>query len=405
MSSDLFLHNWVDRVVLRTAWLVDLTQSTEDGLAEQRLALLTDKPKRQIEVSWLAWDRTLAVRMLMFLLKSSDQEQKIPVYQDQAITTATSSGTTIFCPTAYRRFTVGGQVVIYERDGEGRASNPQFRTVTAVGASSLTISEALTGSYPALSEVCPVMVCRKVLDARLTCHTDGVAEIKATFDEVLGEGSIDPSNAEEADQVLVLRPDWAEAVEIGFVRPGEVVPTGRDEAVEVRGDRPLKTFNFTVTEFTREDFWDMLQTFDGCRGRLVPLWLVNPLVAFVPLDLSANHVDVEIPDGATLADFQDYVSHVSLRDLDGVVEIKTVTGITEEAGPVWRVAFTENTALTMDDLDEVTTAHYVRFAEDELTEEWITDEAWQATLSFVEVPPGEDTAYGTDGTFADCGVS
>lgn len=399
MAYDLFLHNWVEGATVRTGWSTDITYSTET-LDEQRLALLTHRPARQIEVRWLAWDRHMALRLLTMLQQASDQEQRIPLYPDQAITTSSSSGTTINCPTDYRRFGVGSLVVIHQRGQDGMATNIQFGTVSVIGAGSLTLESALSGSYPTGSYVYPVMRCHKLLDARMTAHTDGVATVQAEFDEVLAEDALPASTDEVEDQVLNFGPNWGETVEIGMVRVGRQEVLGRSQEVDPQGTRPSMTFSFTLTEFSKEDFWDILSLFDGCRGRLLPLWLVNPMVLFSPVAVAANSVDVEVPTGGTLADVEDYVRYVALND-----EIKTVTGITLQAGPVWRIAFTEATALTLGDLDTVTLAHLVRFSEDELEEEWFTDEVFQVRLSFQECPSGEATSFGTSAVFADCGVT
>lgn len=399
MADDLLLHNWVDRARVRTSWSTDVTTSPATG-AEQRLGLLGEKPKRSIDVTWTAWDRVLGLRLLTMIQRATDQAPKIPLYPDQAFTTASSSGTTINCPTGTRRFTVGSQVVIHERDSEGRASNPQFRTVDSKTSSTIVVTSALTGSYPAGSVVYPVLLCHKVLDLSGTAFTDGTFEVKATFEEDLGPLSLDPTNAQEADQVFVLDPDWAEAVEIGVVRSGVKTASGRGEQVSTQGVAPSLTFSFTVTEFTRDQVYSILEVFDGCRGALVPLWLVSPLVVFEPVAIAANHVDVEVPAGATLGDVDDYVRYLGIRLEDGSVEIVTVTGITLQAGPVWRIAFSEATAATLDEILSVTTAHHVRFQEDELEEEWVTDEAAQVTLSFVEVQ--DEATYGGAATFTDC---
>lgn len=398
MAYDLLLHNWVERPVVRTSWLTDVGQSTET-LAEQRLGLLANKPKRSIEVNWTAWDRILGLRLLVMIQQATDQGPRVPFYPDQAVTTASSSGTTINCPTTYRRFSVGSMVVIHERDSEGRASNPQFGVVASKTSTTITLQSALTGSYPTGSVVYPVLQCHKILDVSGQAHTDGTFTVKATFEEELGPLSLDPTAAESSDEILVLNPDWTETVEIGVVRPGTKQPLGRSSEVQAQGLAPMLSFRFTVTEFGREDVFSVLQLFDSCRGRLVPLWLVSPLVVFEAVAVGANHVDVEIPPGATPADVDTYLNYLGLRLEDGTVEILTVSSVAL-VGSVWRITVVEAVAATLDEILSCSSAHQVRFADDELEESWATDEACQLVLSFVEVQ--NEDQFGHDLVFEDC---
>ena len=105
------------------------------------------KPYRVLTLTWAPLTREDTQKVLHAIGRIANEEVLVPLYPDQAVTTASSSGTTIHCPTDYRRFEAGHKVVIGVKQGAGFSSH-EVVTITSVNAGSLTVS-ALTGTYAA----------------------------------------------------------------------------------------------------------------------------------------------------------------------------------------------------------------------------------------------------------------
>jgi hypothetical protein len=350
-------------------------------------------------VFWQGLTRHQAQRLLFVLFRMGHQQRKIPLYSDVSFTTAPSSGTTINCPTADRRFVVGQEVLISADDGTGG----QFRTISAVGVSTITVSLALIGSYPAKSTVYPVLQAEVLLDGVLAAETDGTCSIEATFGELL-EGSIPGSKTYETltgDQaahpngedyfVLAAPVEWGEDLTIAMERSGNQVTLGRDQATHIRGPRPRLRFEFEVTQTSREEHTDLLEFFDAHRGRLIPFFFVNPLTVWQAEAIGTSTVDVE--PGEDVDDPLSFVEFVVIMTTAGATHVREVMNVQEIAGPLWRLTLgAAIPALTIEQVERVSTAHFVRFASDSLEEEWETDQVCVSKLSLVEVLGEQEVA-------------
>jgi hypothetical protein len=402
--SDLFLHNWVDSVEVATSWETDITTSVNANgvVVEQRRAILTERPRRTIKVKWLCWDRYALQLLIQHLYLSCKQEQEIPLYQDVSHTTATSSGVTINCPTANRRFYVGHRVAIHAKGIHG-AENVQFRTIGAVAASTITVTIALTGSFVTGAKVYPVITAHQLLVGSGNPRTDSVFEVDATFEEVLGPNSIQPAEADgttpsefdgypDVDGDNATYPaffpeaDWNPDLEQGYVRVGTRQALGRASQVDAQGDFPAVTVKYTFTFLSRDEFWPILKFFDSRRGRLNLFWVMVPLVFFEFVSNAADSVTLR-PVAGLVDEMPNNLSYLMLRLVDGTV-VPVAAGTTvDNLDGTW-------TVFTNSDLSGVASANVVactqgilaRFAEDSLEETWVTDGVGTVVISVQELP-------------------
>lgn len=378
---DCFAHDWIQAPSMSTEWQTDIVASPET-LAEDRRGLVS-KPRRTISLRWLGSSQGEAGRILFALMRAHDEEFEVPLYQDIAVTTAASSGTTIYCPTENRRFAPGSRVVIVAIGTDGRPMNPQWRTIDTIGPTDLALTAALAGSYAAGSLVFPAAQARLLLDAEMTLLTDGKVRVDATFEERLKDAipaftTYDDLETDYAFNkvdvgagveyyLLDLGVNWKVEPSLRVARSGARHRVGQDDVVIVRGPRPLLRFVFTHTVVSRLGFARALAFFDAHRGALIPFLVVNPLTLWTIHAVATTYVEVAV-NGA-LADVQDFVDFVAV-EAGGEVYVRPVTG-TALVGGYWRMTLGVNLpALSVGDVTRVTSAHLCRFESDALEEVW-----------------------------------
>jgi hypothetical protein len=412
--SDLFLHDWGARPTVSTEWSTDVVAAA-DTLVEERQGLV-GRPRRTVSVRWVAVRRAEANRLLWLLMRTcgpaNDTPIEVPLYPDVVVTTTSSSGTTINCPTENRRFHVGGRVVIHELVA-GRASNPQWRTITAVDPTSITVSVALTGTYAAGALVYPTLKVRTILDAQLTARTDQVADVSVSLSEILGSAlpafcayadlaDYGFTTAPDADEnelfVLDLGPDWATAPGIRAVRSGRVDQLGRDESVLARGPRAQLEITYSLVSADRDAHARMLAFFDAHRGRLASFFALNPLTVWAIEGIGTTYVDVTIDGDA--ADPLDLASYVAVRMRDGTLYVRPIETVAETGGNLRITLAVELPTLSANDVALVTLAHQVRFANDFLEEEWQTNGVATTRVVVTEIQPDRVVSV-DDGTWSE----
>lgn len=388
--SDAFLHNWADQVFVTTSYQTVVT-SAQDSLAEERVGLV-ERPTRSIRFRWCGVSRGEGQRMLLALALAGSAGLSLPLYCDQAITTASSSGTTINCPTADRRFEVGKQVVIFAIGDDGRPTNVQTPTVSVIGGSSITTSGALTGTYATGAFVFPLVVTQPVLQPSAVYESDEVMTVDLEVMEVpesslAGQAAVgdDPTGFTLEDQwpIFHVEPDWTNGVEIGLQIAATTYAQGRSVVVETQGPRPRVTVAMELVLFDRAAVFDVIRFFDSRGGRCAPFWLVSPNALWTPTNLTTGFVDVEEHGVAT--DAEDFWTHVGVVMEDGTVYVRAISSIAD-SGSTWRVTFAVSLpSLNLADVVRITPAFFGRLADDSLREAWLTDEVCTLPFKFVEV--------------------
>lgn len=391
--SDFFLHNWADAVVIESAWRTSVSTSDE-AQAEER-AGLADRPFRTLSFRWTTKTRDEAQRILIALGLASTSGMSVPLYRDGAVTTAASSGATINCPTADRRFVVGKTLVIMALVG-GRPSLPIVRTITAIGASTITVSATLGATYAAGSAVFPLVVTQPVLVPEVRWLTNDVAEITLTVIEpiqsalpALDTPGDDPAGFDLYDDrpIFSLEPEWSGGVSVALAREADAFDLGRGQVIAPRGSSPRFRFSSSLLFGNRADAFDFLAFFDSRGGRLAPFWFAAPMALWTPVELDTGFVDVTTAALASEAD--DFFTHVALVMHDGTVYVRPISAIAQNSGE-WRISVSDSfPALDLADVRRVTPAWLVRFETDFVREEWVTSSACQVPFAAISLTAEE----------------
>lgn len=410
MAWDYLPANWVTGLEMLTTW------TTQVDVAEARQAEtrrnLVDSPRRTLRARWSGLNRAAATRMVLELQRAAAGARRIPLYQDVAVTTATSSSTTINCPTATRRFYVGGLVCIVLADGTG----VEFATIDSFTSSAITLTGALTGSFPAGSLAFPAITTEVATEARLSVLTDHLAEVDVTFVEadttMQAAGSWSALASYGFTQVssfaylLDVEPEWAGGVNMRLRRPGGANIYGRAQRVTTTGPRALWSIDLQFTFENRAQFFAFLQFFDAHRGRSLPFWVECPLSLWEPVAVTTTYLEV-----AQVGDASDYPAFVEsdgsgspnllIVKTDGSRVIVPITDTTEPGGGVFRLA-ASLPSMTLSEIARASLAFFVRFESDTMTETWQTSEVAEVVTSVVELLrwESESSAAGNDGFFS-----
>ena len=407
---DYFPHNWITGLIMTTYWSTQINTS-QDRLAETRRILL-GAPRRRLEVHWSGMDQATGANLMFELMRSGFESRRIPIYQDVAVTTASSSGTTINCPTTYRRFYDDQLVLITDPEG----TTFEFATISSFTASAITTSGALSNSYAAGSVVFPVMTSEIALEAGFLGVTDHVGELLAGFIE--DEPSL-PASADYSDlaglgfqqinsfaYLLDIEPNWRSSVQMAMRRVGGTVAFPRRTMPNPRGPRGLLGMRLNFGFSTRAEFFSFLQFFDAHRGRAHPFWVACPLTLWEPSAVSTAYLDVtQVGD---LTDYTNFVQSISggspflyIKKVDGTKVLAQITGTTAPGGGVFRLAATLP-SMNLADISRVSLAFLVRFDSDALEESWFTNEVVEVSVPVVELLRWEDetATAGNDGFFS-----
>lgn len=390
-----FLHNWASEVAVETAWQT-LVDQAEESLAEERSGLVS-RPARTLRIRWTGLSRVEGHRIFLALAAAGLAGLDLPLYCDQAPTTAASSATTINCPTTDRRFAVGKRVVIHSLERGRAADDAETPTIQSIAAGALTLAAPLVGTFPAGSLVYPLVETLPVVEPQVTFLSNDAMEIELACVEPI-EGSIpalvaagsDPAGFSLLDQwpIFDVEPNWATGIRFGLVTQSSAYSQGRSSLVEVRGPRPRAAIDFELLASSRAAAFKVLRFFDSRGGRLCPFWLVNPAATWTPTDIAAGYVDVE--EAGSAAETEAQLTHVGIVLVDGTVHVREITSVIDN-GDTWRIAL--NPVLPTIDLEDVrraAPAFFVRFASDTLNESWATDRVCRIGIRTVEVL-GEDS--------------
>lgn len=392
---DFFLHNWAAVSILESSYQTDVCESA-DTLAEERVGLC-DRPYRSISLRWNALDQDEATRLLMLMLRLGTARYTIPLYPDQSIVTAASSGTTINCDTTNRRFFRGGKILICEADQTGNCVNAQYGVIQYVSDTTLTLTSGLTGSYPAgVSIVFPLLDTEITLSASMKELTDSACDFSMTVEEVNGFSALPPTftgdivpNATvyQGYPVFDFETNWINDVEIAFNRAGQKYGRGRGQIVALRGSRPQFEFSFDLLFGDRADTFEFLNFFDSRRGRLRPFWLASPNALWgAPVAVTTGYVDVTAH--GNLADLEAFVFAVAVVLEDGTVYVSNISSVTDNSGVngTWRLNLSDAIpSVTLALVKRVTSAHLVRFSKDAIQENWQTDSVCQIKVGMTEI--------------------
>lgn len=390
-----FIRNdWSEPVAVTTSWATDLTRA-KSNLAEDAKSLRT-RPTLSVSARTLGTDLSESFEQVLARSRATQSLAPMPLYSDRSeITAPVGGGRVIPCDTFYRRFYPGQRVALTSGEFDrvsigGNFGHVEYGIVSEVTSRGLVLEDTTLGPWRAQDWVYPMLDCLPVLESSGSLLTDYYAEADIEFVEEGGQSAMPPTWRGYPEHLysfheglpVVYFNEWNEEPRLSVVRPGRIAPSGKGQIADADGDRPLLQWEFSVLSTTRREAWELLQLFDGCRGRGRQFWLVNPLTIFEVVGQSSTFVTISQVDYRQVLE-EGWITHIAIQLSDGRNLVRPIESVTE-IGSSWRINFSEPYTPGGATPIRVTSAHRVRFSEDSLTQNWITDEVVETPVSMTE---------------------
>lgn len=429
MALDYFPHNWLSDVEMTTYYMTDVAKS--GYTTEESRSSLWPWPRRRITLRWTGITRSEATRISMALIRITQENYSIPIYQDQAeVSSLGATGTRINLRTGeglYRRFgrkfTLTGfstrysKLLIVARAPNGRWQNPQVLEIDTVTADYIDVRVAMTGSYAEGAFVYPLMDVEIELRPEFDHYNYDKGELKHTFVERLDTGipgSVheappsetmdDPTQlngglvfASGSTPTLLMRHNYLVDFKTRFARVGAVYEQGRDDRrTVVQGTRARYEFEYTghFLQNERDKWFSLLKLFDSRRGRCSPLYAVSAATYMEIVSIPGAGQAIMVDPGCDIDDFFAALPAGTSSALVAVLRdgtIKAMSGIIsylDNGDGTW----TFNTSptnffsgLTVDNVERFAHSILGRFKEDSLTERWKNNEVVEVKFAVTEV--------------------
>lgn len=381
--------NWAGTVSIENGFQVDVTASRETGAEERRG--LTDRQARQVNVVLTGMTLEESHELWMNLARMTGQRTVLPLYPDQGILTASSTGRFINVDTTKKRLFVGARVVVFDTDYAGHPNQIEYRTIVALSSTQIDLGtnapDQLQNSYAAGSFVFPLLDIEVSLESsKGVHHTAGYYGVSFEATEVVGASALEalvdglPSGFPTylGYPILTIRPNWDATLNSSARAVGDGYQLGTGFVAEPTGERPIFEHDLQLTLMNRTESWAGLTFIESRAGRLRPWWLLNPATLLRATATTTTYVDVEAY--GNIEDAQDFLQYVVIEKHIGDPIIRGVDTIAVQGGG-WRITFdTTITAPSLGEIRRTTSAHLVRNSSDAHTEVWTTNTVVQVAL-------------------------
>lgn len=248
--------------------------------------------------------------------------------------------------------------------------------------------------------VVPVMDCLPLLEVPSSYTTAKVIEAQISGEEYPGinvmpssqpAGTTPPGYSTFTGQsgtarlVFPVDHNWAEALKVSYVRPGN---SGAGSLTRMSGFRPRWSMEVTSLTVTRQEWYSILQAFDSTQGGARPMWVVSPTVIYEKAQ-RASSSRLVVPIGGNLQDFLNTTTATAFQ-YDGdwyVNEISAGTPVVGGAGRVtaWNLDMHETVFQIPGTL--FTPCLHRAFAgrfSGALEEKWVTRDICEVSFTLVE---------------------
>jgi hypothetical protein len=394
-GHEIFLHNWVTALRLRSSYSTDISQSATNG-SEARRALLA-KPTRTMDLVWELEEQSRMDRLLVMLRKLTNERIAIPLYCDQKELDRDylSTEDTLFFDTTQGRWFLGQRIAIVATDYRGSYLSHSLFLITDKQSDRLVLDNILGANLRASTTIIlPMIDCEVVLRASMKKQKDCHGRVEMSVREVFGPSQLPPLHSDipvdaqtfNGIPIFTVEPDWIEGVEVGRDRQGREYQVGRTMRVSIQAARSRQTHSFSLTG-NRDDMWPIVEFFDTRMGRLRTFWLTDQEFIW---DIAAFDVSGAFVSVFELGDFADFQAEfeggwIGIVMKDGTVYVREAVTI-QQILTVFRITVDPVLpgSLDINDVDHIARARVTRFESDELTEEWSHLCYMRTQLDFLE---------------------
>lgn len=371
-----FRPNWDSSVLVQTTYRTVISAAAE-GASEERAALAA-RPTRSVSYDALLHGELALSRVREAADARARSFGWVPLAADETylISSVSPSDTLLLCDFAFRRFQVGGRVLIASADGTASAEG----TIQALAPSGIALAAPVGASFARNALLYPGIYCRPSLDAAEEAITDLLSRYSVEGEEIEGPRALAPSAAASTSApVLPMGHSWRENVRITRSPYGRSAQSGNSEVFSIASDHSPAEISLDVLA-QREAWWAYLQFFDSIRGRAHPFWVADPVTRWKISQTGPNTLLISrgaAPSGLASV----IVYNPALRQVQRV----SVIGV---AGPVVTIGGTIDPALQAHAATRIVPAILCRAVSDTLEEEWVTSNLVNLRFSAKEVRNG-----------------
>lgn len=389
--ASLFTATWAGQMSVVTNYRTAIQQAV--STAEQRFGR-SHAPLREISCTVEGFTPEESGLLMAASHRFAKAKSLVPLYADQVETTANAAiSATVLSISggSHTRISTGGRVVVL-----GKGMNPDqqhISIVNSVGPSSITLATGLPSAFAAGARILPLMETQVRLTSSGSALTDSTSSLDIQATEVAGKSQLNilendgdiPSGFSSYQSLPIFDGpvDWASPITWGVSRAGQISAAGISNEVTVYGTRAAIEFGFDLVHTTRESAFRTIRFFESRAGQLHPFFFVSPVTQFRFVSRSSTQVRVRV----TAKDFlNDWTTrpYMALVAKDGTQQVRQIQSVTFDSN---EAIVTTLTAFTIADaqVERATVAYKVRFASDELEENWSSTRAMRCGISVVEV--------------------
>jgi hypothetical protein len=370
-----FFQDWSKPVEISTSYKIDV--QTAGSAAEDR-RVFSDRPRRTITASLYSVDIDSNLLLQDFLRRTNVSGFPMPIYCDVTELTQTSTLNVLDCDTTYRRFFDDARILILNEDG-----SYEVRDISSTTDTSITLKTNMTTTKPAGTQIMPL------IEADISFSSGGVFAtghktlLSISAVESVGQQSLPATViAYTSEPVFSWTFNAGSVIEYSVDRLGDGVSVGNKMKYFTSGDKGKGKYKGTLTFSSRGDYWEFLEFFDSCRGSLYPFWMISPAEEFQYVSHTTTSISVnavgEVSDWDVRPD-------IAMKTVDGSVYVRKWSSVVRGAG-VDVINFVDVLpSIPANDVEKIAIGMEARFDTGEITEQWLTGNHCNVTISVVEV--------------------
>ena len=393
--------DWKTPVSFRKQWRTGLQSSLKDN--EKRSALFT-WPRRALGYDAVAMEYAESAYIKRKIYKNLHNVWGIPYWQDMTALTAEAASDQAILnvgSTQYRNFEVGAQCILL-------ASKDSYEvgTILSFTADQIVLTANLTGTWPAGTDVYPILKCRIKTGQKFNSLSARIGKIhietREEYDEITRHTpNIDDFPAYKDWPIFNIPPDWSRPVDTSFLHDYELLSflgkthsTSHWEEIALRfaagylADGKAETQRFL-------DFFDVNQGRWGVFWR--PSW-ISDIVITAPFEADAVELTIDPIEYPDYWLDQKAGSHIMLLWPDDEFACRGVVKATSDKIVINQPAGRSCTAEQLPQL-LVSFLTLCRFNQDEIEAKYLSDSIANIDLScrttLLEIPAATTTTTTT----------
>lgn len=385
--------DWGNGYSITYAYQTDVFTARAGG--EQRRAV-RETPRKRIEFR----ARLLNETQLRLFNRILDTAQNLAVVLPEATrkirtTTASAAGATTLTVEAVPLWLAAGAEIVLVSGVERKIAS-----VASVAGSVVTFTAAV-GAWPQGTRIHPSLTGQVDPDISAPRSSNAAASATIAFEADPGRETYAPGTAAtllDGIEVLPLRPNWASGIEARHIWPVEEVDFGAGRISLHRPvDFPTRLRSAAYLGRSAADVRSIEDCFHRAKGRRGAFWAESgendlpPAAALSAAGTTLTIAGVETADAYGVSPVH---QAVAVRLSNGQTLHRRVTSVAASAGnSVVTVSAAWGVAAQPSEIVRVSWLLLSRFASDELTVEWLSDEVAQARLAIRSLPATAPTDY------------